>query len=271
MKKFVLFIILSICINATAQVMTLEVQYSTGLKDSILFGFDKYASPGIDADYNEVNIYGESLKPFDLRCIQRTLDSSTNCRYEVVHNENIDTKINFRKFKEHDRKSRVFEFVLNSPDNEFDIKLKSSSIYLEKSGTVYPDSCKIGNYPFEFQIEGKFTEVDIKPLIQFSGFSQVKYIIISIDHLGGVSTMDQEISELAIFPNPANSFVNINNGELNIQEITLLDFSGKTILNEKLHKRSSYKLNLPAEMDGLYLIKIRLENNEIVTRKLLVE
>lgn len=75
-------------------------------------------------------------------------------------------------------------------------------------------------------------------------------------------------NKISIFPNPAHSFVNINMGELALENFTLqvIDISGKVILSETNSNLNSEILNIDLSdfSNGIYSIKI-LSNNELVS------
>ena len=96
MKKLIILFLTTIGTYCQAQEFTIIIEYSTGDKDSVVFGFSDDATLGIDSEYNEVNIYGLPLQPFELRTIQRVLDVDSDCTYENIYSENIDAKIDIR-------------------------------------------------------------------------------------------------------------------------------------------------------------------------------
>lgn len=79
--------------------LKLTIIDSFGEKDSVLFGFCRDATSGIDSKYKEENIFGIAIDSLEIRSIQRNLDSQT-CSTEdltpVVFQNNIDLKIDYR-------------------------------------------------------------------------------------------------------------------------------------------------------------------------------
>ena len=85
-----------------------------------------------------------------------------------------------------------------------------------------------------------------------------------------VYRLSHQLLKLNILPNPAEDFIDIKSEGNVIQEIALLDFSGKKILFEKLSNRSFKRLYLNPQLHGLYLLKVKMKNNQVVTRKVIV-
>ena len=65
---------------------------------------------------------------------------------------------------------------------------------------------------------------------------------------------------LNIYPNPANSFVNIESNKLNLEsntEIKLTDVTGKQIQTNVINKKGNYKINIDNLSPGTYFIIIK--------------
>jgi hypothetical protein len=71
---------------------------------------------------------------------------------------------------------------------------------------------------------------------------------------------------VTIFPNPANNLINIES-EVNCSGYEITDFSGKTLVAEKLLDRKTIRINLP---QGIYLLKLSSGNNSTI-KKLIVQ
>lgn len=270
MKHLIVFIFLASCTSTYSQQFSLEVEYSSGIKDSILFGFDEAATADIDVDFNEVNIYGTALQPTDLRCIQRISDYNRECQYQWPYNENIDTKINVRQYDQDNLSNRTFEFILTSPDTNFNISLKGSNLFVDGFLRFEPDTCRIPDTPPSVRIQRNLGSYDLKPIMRFYGLSTVNYIVFIIEEIGITSTDEQNSANLSILPNPTSHFVNIANDKNSIQEISILDFNGRRVQYEKGINKKEISLNLNPDLHGLYLIRVSLDN-KIVTQKLYIE
>lgn len=78
----------------------------------------------------------------------------------------------------------------------------------------------------------------------------------------GISEYTGDFS-FSFFPNPVNDFVNINPGDFNKPELSIITVDGKIILHEKTFYNSEYDLSSLAP--GFYILELKNENS--VTRK----
>ena len=85
----------------------------------------------------------------------------------------------------------------------------------------------------------------------------------------GVDNVDVEKS-ISVYPNPANSIVNVDFGDLNASsaEIKVYDILGKQVFDNSMKVSSNhYTINLGSESPGIYFVKINV-NNKVVVRKI---
>ena len=73
-----------------------------------------------------------------------------------------------------------------------------------------------------------------------------------------------------IFPNPTNGIVNILNNDKKIKSIIIIDVSGKLLYNNNYINKNTYKLNLKEFGNGLYIIKIKNNDNKTYSSKIIV-
>ena len=71
-----------------------------------------------------------------------------------------------------------------------------------------------------------------------------------------------------IYPNPATNYINIQSESL-IKTISILDFTGKEVANEKAHNKL-YQLNTSKLKSGIYLLMIETEA-AIYTERMIIE
>jgi hypothetical protein len=81
----------------------------------------------------------------------------------------------------------------------------------------------------------------------------------------GISEFDMD-NAIKIFPNPATSFLNIQN-TYNIDAISVYDIMGKLVLRDIQEKD---KIDVTKLNSGLYFVRLHVNNNEIV-KKLIIE
>ena len=86
-------------------------------------------------------------------------------------------------------------------------------------------------------------------------------IIVEIQNCTGINEINNNIN---IYPNPANSFIIIKNE--NMKLVHVFDFMGKEIL--KTYENKISVNNLP---NGIYFIKVELNDNNIINRKVLIK
>ena len=78
--------------------------------------------------------------------------------------------------------------------------------------------------------------------------------------------------ELKIYPNPVETgkvTLEMKSGEIN--EIRLIDIAGKEVITRKILSGSAkYQLQLNEVPNGIYFVRIKTSENQIVVRKLVV-
>lgn len=87
------------------------------------------------------------------------------------------------------------------------------------------------------------------------------------DEHWGYEDFDEEI-QIAVYPNPATSYVRIDGS--NIQNITIYDIVGHTILTQQNDFQTTISINLENLSKGLYLISIIEKNGKVSTEQLIV-
>ncbi len=273
MKYLTILILTTICTCSSAQRLFLEVDYSSGIQDFVTFGFSGNATLGIDTIYNEENIYGTPLQSNDLRSIQRIPDYGRDCQYENRYDENIDSKINFRQMDLTSLRSRSFEFVLTTQDTNFNIRLTAEeTLLLDYFISFEPDTCRTPGFPQRFRLEQDLGEVNLKPLMRSNGLTAVNYIVITVENITVLTnTQEHILAGFSISPNPASDFVTISNEDHIIQEISILDPLGNTIQKENGFLDTTINFELNPDLQGLYLIRVKYDDNEILTQKLYID
>ncbi len=91
-------------------------------------------------------------------------------------------------------------------------------------------------------------------------FTYIDTVVINTTEINSINN-----SNISIFPNPANDFVNIttkNNGNLQ-----LIDINGKVLINTKVN--NNIKIDISDLYNGIYLIKYTTASN-IINQKLII-
>jgi hypothetical protein len=81
-----------------------------------------------------------------------------------------------------------------------------------------------------------------------------------------LSTDDNSIKKLSVYPNPANNYVKISTENI-ISKVQLFNIIGKKVLETKSLKNNS--LNISSLKNGVYFLKIYDANNKTATKKLI--
>jgi len=84
-----------------------------------------------------------------------------------------------------------------------------------------------------------------------------------------IDNIDEQYSEIQVYPNPTSSYVHVQSFNSNIQNIVLMDLTGK-ILQNVSNPLASQTLDLGDYQSGVYFLRIET-NNEIFVRKLIVK
>jgi len=80
----------------------------------------------------------------------------------------------------------------------------------------------------------------------------------------------KENSDVNVYPNPAQSIVNVTLGGVSKASVAIYDASGKLIRNVDISSNSN-KINISDLVKGTYLFKITLDNNSTVIKKVIKE
>ena len=75
-------------------------------------------------------------------------------------------------------------------------------------------------------------------------------------------------ADLKIYPNPVKDDLRIESGELKINNVKILDLSGRTVVN--LNSGHVNSINVSALLSGVYLVKIETDKG-VVTKKIVKE
>lgn len=81
-----------------------------------------------------------------------------------------------------------------------------------------------------------------------------------------LSSTDESISDLIIYPNPVSSLLNINaNNDISDRIATVFDLNGKRVLNQRIANNS---INVSTLQSGLYFLRIE-SDGKVINRKFL--
>lgn len=82
-----------------------------------------------------------------------------------------------------------------------------------------------------------------------------------------ISFNKKNIESITVYPNPSKGMINIENNEFN--EIEVLDYLGKTILNKKINtSKQTIQIQL---QKGVYLLKAFKQNKDVLIQKVIIQ
>lgn len=113
---------------------------------------------------------------------------------------------------------------------------------------------KAGNLSLEWTLGEVVTETRTSSsLIVTQGFHQ--------GNLGITSVQNQELSSLAVYPNPTSSILTIENPESLELQFTLTNMEGKLLLQNQL-RTSNQEINLENLSQGNYILVFKNKNEQ---------
>jgi len=117
----------------------------------------------------------------------------------------------------------------------------------------------------------EYSFTDLQPL---NGRSY--YRIEAVDKDGKITysktlqiTLNNKPETLNIYPNPTKNVVNVIGK--NIQQISIIDFTGRTLIQQNFNNTNNVKLNIENLNKGIYLLKVEEVKGNMQTKKLIVE
>ncbi|MEG0696384.1 MAG: T9SS type A sorting domain-containing protein, partial [Algoriella sp.] len=81
--------------------------------------------------------------------------------------------------------------------------------------------------------------------------------------------VNNNLKSLQLYPNPADNIVNIKSLS-NLQTLTVIDFTGRVLKEQKNINQKDVKLNISGIPKGIYIIHVKTEQ-ESVSKKLIVK
>lgn len=89
---------------------------------------------------------------------------------------------------------------------------------------------------------------------------------------GNLSNNEFETSQIKMYPNPANNYVNLNFENISLpKEINILDINGKLIKTYNQFSSNSIQLSTKSFSKGLYLLQISNNQGNIIYKKLVLD
>ncbi|MBL4624166.1 MAG: T9SS type A sorting domain-containing protein, partial [Flavobacteriales bacterium] len=108
-----------------------------------------------------------------------------------------------------------------------------------------------------FKIWEFFAKYDINGRIQSGGGTQVESI-------------NKELNEVQIYPNPANRFVTVGWGEDTYSQLSVFDVTGRVVLKFEIGDLKSKEINIENLENGSYIVQLSGESQATSKKKFLV-
>ena len=97
-----------------------------------------------------------------------------------------------------------------------------------------------------------------------TSYSNGNAFAIRLDLGSSVNLMEMTLNKLEVYPNPSKDFMNIKLKNNLLSELTLMDISGKVVL-EKIFTNTS-NINLSSLKSGIYILSVK-NNSQIITKR----
>jgi len=81
---------------------------------------------------------------------------------------------------------------------------------------------------------------------------------------GVIDVEENNLFKLNIFPNPANNEITLNSNVLGAGMVTLMDMTGRVVLQQKSNISSTQKINIQDLPVGIYSLSVTIENKQLV-------
>jgi len=234
-------------------------------------------SPSLTPDKSELILFNEYKTQKFLLVFQKVNQSTYKFKYEIKIPKSYSIKAGklnhnglsyFVSFEHHRNNPKVYMLTRNTINDQFDklIPLNNNSLNTENDRTHQPHFSSNGNFVvFTRSVENAWMHNEV-----FIG--QVNSIGENIAKIYSEPNEEDELIELAIYPNPSASFVSISNPGNRILEAHIFNTQGQLIQiinNEKL----SHRIDISFLTAGPYIFRVKDLNNsgERVFRVIKVE
>ena len=132
------------------------------------------------------------------------------------------------------------------------------------------EALAFGYYPLSDNGDHRYFEGDIDNIYLYNReLTQNEIQALCVRNPVAIETDNGNISEynVMIYPNPTNNNIKITSNTL-IQQVTIIDESGKTILSKKINT-NSLNLILNQIDKGIYIVKIQLHGNHLIYKRII--
>jgi hypothetical protein len=278
MRYLLLIALLGVTIHSPAQVMTVITTLHDGSRDTIKFGFVQNATIGEDVALGEENIFMTPVIGYEGRILQRDQDSFScamlNNQPPIYYVDNFDSKVNYRNPSDTSLQNRLFETWYSDSNTDSlemicDIPISS---FLQIAYLHVDDCDSDPPAPVAILVIQDDTVTHTKMKIPLGiSIKQLIYItepgIILTSH--DDHTIEKEISDLTVFPNPTQQTFTIQlHNHQKIEGVSIFNSIGQ-LLFWQLSNTSIAEIDLRAFSKGIYIIVVTSSNGDRAIKKVL--
>jgi len=278
MKKLIFYIISLTVFNASFSqefVFSMYFEDASGNKDTLFLGYDISATESIDAIFGEENIIDIPLdEQFDVR----------------VTNANYNYSGTFHTKKQIINNSCNIPYTV-IPVIKFDIKCSNWPITASWDSTLFADICNyysdLASYPYydalwdvmrpnDFSIslgnqdlwifDKCDWEYDYNSTSYINSYNDTLYLFyIGIDDeyiMLDIESNELFKNEISISNDKDNLFVEIKDKDIELDNVQIIDMSGKVILNDNKNN-----INISDLANGIYLLRLQTNDKKVHTFK----
>lgn len=245
-----------------------------GRTDTVVFAMDFSATSSIDSTFGEIDLYNLPMDSLEIRSIQR--DSAnhvciTNTAYQnsgspLYYNNNIDLKRDFKNLTLGSPEDNNFEFTINAVEYPVTIITDFTKWYPQGVwGTwigLLKSNCTI--------IEVNNPDYNNIDTLMIDSYADIVGLIVKFDHEVGINESNSNYS-FEISPNPTSSSFKLSTNSIISKnaQIIITTIDGQIILKEKVRGENNFDIDLSNYNSGMYLIHLKDDNGNFLTKKII--
>ncbi len=92
-----------------------------------------------------------------------------------------------------------------------------------------------------------------------------------MERAGAVGVFENKDDNITLYPNPANTFVNVNHFGTNLKSITITNSQGKIVHSISAFNGEVERINTTDLAQGIYFVRIETENQAILNKKIIIK
>ncbi len=121
----------------------------------------------------------------------------------------------------------------------------------------------------EFTPSGSSIVIYVRAPLAVSSTTEVFYDNIELYETSSLSVNDVFASKVSVYPNPAEDFLSIEAGNVELTSVSVFNILGSKVLEQ--NELVDNKLNISSLESGVYLLKIAGDNSAVATKKFIVK